>query len=150
MEIWSPMINYGNPSLCGFVALGIPSAPYFVVKLFVCLRNSNKCTYRCMIITLKGNIQGRINWFWCGINMLFTRQINRVISAHSWDTQNHYKRDPVSIHTYIVIRVIGQTWRTHYFIILNYYFQSNIARHMECVLWVHIWTNFNRLLIVLC
>ena len=47
MEIWSPMIDYGNPSLCGFVALGIPSAPYFVVKLFICLRNSDKCTHIC-------------------------------------------------------------------------------------------------------
>ena len=31
---------------------------------------------------------------WCGINKLFTSHINKVFSAYSSDTQNHYKRDP--------------------------------------------------------
>ena len=30
-----------------------------------------------------------------------------------------------------VVRGFAQTWRTHYCIILNYCFQSNVARHME-------------------
>ena len=45
MEIWSSVANCGNPPLWGFVAFGIPRAPYFVVKLFISLRNSNKCPH---------------------------------------------------------------------------------------------------------
>ena len=37
-QLWKSVIM-------GFVAFGIPSVPYFVVKLFICSRNSNKCTH---------------------------------------------------------------------------------------------------------
>ena len=53
MEMWSSIINYGNPSSYEFVAFGTPSAPYFVVKLFICLSKSNKCTHMAHIYTVR-------------------------------------------------------------------------------------------------
>ena len=156
MEIWSSVANCGNPPLWGLVAFGIPSAPYFVVKLFICLRNSNKCPHInpdmwCLnfrnytalqpdyslyiwliysIVKITKNIWvlssrwmaiyrvGSINFDVALISCLRGKLTGWLALIPK--TTKHYKRDPVSIHTANVIRVLGQTWRTHYFIILNY------------------------------